>query len=122
MEQLTEIEQQKAMTMFEGINSNGIRLLKDEEQLKIKLQNIAFELEDTQIAEIQKKFNNLRKSVLLDSTIFLSSLFASAHFGLNALPALVGIGGNVVKNNLEKWDSIKDNPAYFLWKLKNTGQ
>ena len=96
-----------------------LRNITDPIQLQIKLQNISHELETVQINEINKKLSHLKKSLLAESLIYLSSLYASTQFGLKGLlGSLVGIGWGALRSYNDKWVPVKDNPAYFLWRVR----
>ncbi len=96
-----------------------LRSISDPELLENKLKNIAHEFEDVQINEIGKKIRQLKRSVLAESIVFIAALCASSYYGLSTLlPALGGIGWGGIRSSNDKWTAIKDNPAYFLWKVK----
>ncbi|GMB02057.1 hypothetical protein [Pelosinus sp. IPA-1] len=97
-----------------------VRLINNEEQLKLKLENIAHEFEEVQINEIRKKMKHFKRSIFSEVFLGLGTLYTSVHFNIPwLLTSLFGIGWAGSRSFNDKINTVNDNPAYFLWKLKN---
>jgi hypothetical protein len=96
-----------------------LRTIKDEDEIRIKLQNISHELTDVEVFEVKKELSKIKSKFLGDATIFtvgLSSFIQSHGFGLLAMGYAFANG---CKTYAEYRNSMKINPGYFFWKLKN---
>lgn len=88
-------------------------------QVGKKLQNISHELEEVQINEIKKKLAHLKKTVFAETAFWTALLCASPYLGIpGILTSLFGIGWTGMRAYNDKLGTIKDSPAYFLWKVK----
>ena len=97
--------------------------IKDEEQLKQKLQEVTYEINEVYINQINREMSSLVKSFGFDVMVTMASLIANVYAGQNnmlsaagAMGALYGIGSGM-KDSLKLFSNIKTNPGFFLWKL-----
>lgn len=94
-----------------------LRLVDDPHELKIKLENISYELTDVQINKITKTLSSIKRSLIGDAAIMSASLATTIQTGgLSLLGAAVALSKGV-KDVLDYYSKVKERPAYFLWKL-----
>ena len=97
-----------------------LRLVKDPEERKIKAENAFHELNEVQIHAINQKMSQIKKTnVFLDGIIAVGSLLA-------AIPtsgwSIIATAGRGVKPFMDSENQIKQNPAFFLWKVKKSSK
>ncbi len=98
-----------------------LRLIKDPEELKIKAENAMHELSDVQVHVVNQKMNQIKnKSYVVDAVILLGSLVSAIQSGGMSIPALsVAAAARGVKPFIDGSNQIRQNPAFFLWKVLN---
>ncbi|MBK1990164.1 hypothetical protein A0J48_021990 [Sphaerospermopsis aphanizomenoides BCCUSP55] len=100
-----------------------LRLVKDPQELKIKVENALHELTEVQIHAITQKMRQMRKtSLFVDGLILSGSLLAAIQTGewsIAGLSAVLATVARGVKPFIDYENQIKQNPAFFLWKVKN---
>ena len=94
--------------------------IKEEEQLRKKLLEITYEINEVYINKINREMSSLLKSFGFDVTITMASLISNGWTGqnnmLSAVGALYGIGSGM-KDTLKLVSGVRTNPGFFLWKL-----
>lgn len=95
-----------------------LRLIKDPEELKIKAENAMHELCEVQIYAIDQKMKQIkRKSNIIDAVILTGSLISSIQTGEISIPALAALTARGIKPTIDGSNQIRQNPAFFLWKV-----
>ena len=95
-----------------------LRNEKDISKIKSKIEDVKHELEEVQIASINLKIKKIKNSSSRDALIGVAGLGASfITSGYSTLATLVSIF-NGYKSYSEYQNEIKENPSYFLWKIK----
>lgn len=93
-----------------------LRLIEDPEQLRIKAENALHEITEIQIQAIKQKVEQFNKTRILDAIVLVGSLFASVHTGEWGITALAA-GARGYKPFIDSSSQIRQNPAFFLWKV-----
>ncbi|WP_044418986.1 hypothetical protein [Halarcobacter anaerophilus] len=92
---------------------------KDSSIIQSKIQDVKHELEEVQLASINSKIKKIKRKSSIDFVIGTASLGASfATGGLSIFATLISLF-NGYKTYNEYQDDVKENPSYFLWKIKN---
>lgn len=95
-----------------------LRNEKDISKIKSKIEDVKHELEEVQIASINLKIKKIKNSLSRDVLIGVAGLGASfITNGYSTFATLVSIL-NGYKSYAEYQNEIKENPSYFLWKIK----
>lgn len=95
-----------------------LRNEKDISKIKSKIEDVKHELEEVQIASINLKIKKLKSSLSKDALIGVAGLGASfATSGLTVFATIIS-AFHGYKNYTEYQSEIKQNPSYFLWKIK----
>jgi len=95
-----------------------LRNEQDISKIKSKIEDVKHELEEVQIAAINSKFNKIKKSSSINASIGVAGLGASVlTSGFSTFATLISLF-NGYKNYTEYQNEIKENPSYFLWKIK----
>ncbi len=95
-----------------------IRNEKDISKIKSKIEDVKHELEEVQIASINLKIKKIKNILSKDALIGVAGLGASfATSGLTVFATILS-GFHGYKNFTEHQNQIKENPSYFLWKIK----
>lgn len=96
----------------------GLRNEQDVSKIKSKIEDVKHELEEVQIAAINSKFKKIKKSSSINASIGVAGLGASfLTSGFSTFATLISLF-NGYKNYTEYQNEIKENPSYFLWKIK----
>lgn len=99
-------------------NFRELRTITDEKTLKLKKENIIHDLYNVQGQKITAKMDFIKKQIAINSTIAIGSLlssFATSGLSLIGLAFAIGKGYKDYKDYIER---VKENPCYFLWKIK----
>lgn len=94
-----------------------LRTITDADELRIKLDNVSYELNEVQINDVKKEYNKILRALGIDVVMLTGSLLTS--FFTGGL-TLIGAAGATVKgaSDYAKYLSeVKENNGYFLWKL-----
>ncbi len=92
---------------------------KDSSIIQSKIQDVKHELEEVQLASINSKIKKIKRKSSIDFVIGTAGLGASfATGGLSTFATLISLF-NGYKTYNEYQDDVKENPSYFLWKIKN---
>jgi hypothetical protein len=95
-----------------------LRVINDTRVLELKIQNIFHELNEVQVPKINKKVTHIKKQLGLNSLIALGGLMGSIQTsGISLLATAIALGKGFKDYNSYK-ETITDNPAYLLWKVK----
>lgn len=99
-----------------------LRDIKNEKDISIiqsKIQDVKHELDEVQIASINSKIKKIRRKSSIDFIIGTAGLGASfVTGGLSTFATLIALF-NGYKTYNDYQDEVKENPSYFLWKVKN---
>ena len=96
-----------------------LKLEKDVLKIKSKIEDVKHELEEVQIAAINSKIKSIKNKSSIDIGIGLAGLGASVFTsGISTFATLISIF-NGYKTYTEYQNEIKENPSYFLWKVKS---
>lgn len=99
-----------------------LREITDANELRIKLENVSFELTEIQVADVNREYRKIVRNLAGDSVMLTGSLLTS--FCTGGL-TLLGAAGAVLKgvNDYTKYLSeVKQNNGYFLWKINRAKQ
>ena len=97
-----------------------LRTETDREKIELKIQNIIHELSEVQVSKIEQKIKGLRKSALAGTVVALGGLAGSVVTSGWSIAGTVIAAANGVRTYSEYREKIRENPAYFLWKVKNS--
>ncbi|MCD8739684.1 hypothetical protein LT679_03630 [Mucilaginibacter roseus] len=95
-----------------------VRILTDPKDVKLKTESIFHELNEVQAAKIKQKVQYIHKQMFLNSVLTAGGLVGSMTVGGISL---VGLGLALSKGYKDYRDytqSVRENPAFFLWKSK----
>jgi len=92
--------------------------LQDASVIEKKLQNLQHELEEVQVADVEREVRRVRRKVLRNLGIGVVSVAAAATAG-SLLAGLVPAAVGVYLAGTGYSDRVKEHPAFFLWKLKD---
>ncbi len=96
-----------------------LRLVKDPEELRLKAENALHELREVQIHAIKQRIGQTRRVGSIDAVVLLGGLVASIQTGewsIAGLSAAVA-AARAYKPFVDYSNQIKQNPAFFLWKV-----
>lgn len=96
-----------------------LRLVKDPEELRLKAENALHELSEIQIHAIKQRIGQIRRVGTFDVVVLLGTLLASIQTGewsIVGLSAAVSAARGY-KPFVDYSNQIKQNPAFFLWKV-----
>jgi len=98
--------------------------IKEPEQLRIKLRNLAHELQDVQIRKIQSAVSTLKSNfksdlILNAATLGVAMFVPGGQLATGALPLTIG---KMTKSLYDQQTKIRENPCYFVWKLTPDGR
>lgn len=99
------------------IEARGIN---EPSKLKERVDEISFELDQIYVHNLKKEYKKIIKSIGIDALFLTGSLLTSFHLGNLTL---LGAAGATYKgfNDYSKYlTEVKQNDAYFLWKLKQS--
>lgn len=91
----------------------------DPVRIKAKAEDLVHELRDVQLTKIDQKVRELKKGALAESIIAIGGLAGTvltsgASVGATLIAAAAGC-----HTYSEYREKVRENPAYFLWKVKN---
>lgn len=99
-----------------------LRTIPDADELRVKLENASYELNELQVREVNKEYRKILRNLGIDMMMLTGSLLTS--FSTGGL-TLFGAAGAVAKGAIDynKYLSeVKENNGYFLWKLNNVAR
>jgi len=91
--------------------------VKDPNELKIKAENAVHELSQVQIHQINKKVNELKSKLRADVVVIVGGLAASIQTAGWSLVASALAAAHGYKTVKEYQSQLRQNPAFFLWKV-----
>jgi hypothetical protein len=94
-----------------------VRIETDEEKLRLKLQNIEHELSEVQVAEVDREVHRFRRNLAISALVGTASLMTVVPSGGMSLATLILGAAGGLKSLSEFQEKVRDNPAYFLWRL-----
>ncbi len=99
-----------------------LRVLRAEQNtdvLKSKIADISHEMMSVQIASLDAKVKNMKKGALANVVIGVAGLAGSiATSGFSLLATAIALA-NGYKTYAEYQQKIRENPSFFLWKVKS---
>src|SRR5271157_2596119 len=95
------------------------RTITEPSELRIRLENTTHELTNVQIREIDKKISSVKSKMFPDAMILIGGLVTTLQTKGFGLPVLVYAIQNGYKTYQEYISEVKENPAFFLWKVAN---
>lgn len=96
-----------------------MRGLTDKIELQMAIENISYELNQTQVNEVKKEYRKILRSFGVDVAVLTGSLVTS--FFTGGL-TLIGAAGAIAKGStdyIKYLNEVKENNGYFLWKLNH---
>ncbi len=96
-----------------------LRTIEDPELVRIGIENAVHELSEVQVEKIQQKIRELRKGVFSNAVIAAGGLAGSVVTSGASIAATAVAVANGYKSYSEYREKVRENPAYFLWKMKN---
>lgn len=97
-----------------------LRTITDRAELQIKMENLSHELTEVQINQINKTIAKIKSGMFADALILVGGLATTIQgngFGVLALVYALEKGYKTYQDYI---NNIKENPAFFLWKLKDS--
>jgi len=96
-----------------------LRTETDPGDLNIKIQNVVHELNEVQMVKIDQQMKSIRKKALSQTALAVGGLAGTVvTSGLSVAATVIALA-NGSNSYLEHRASLRENPAYFLWKAKN---
>jgi len=99
-----------------------LRTMSDQSGVEKKLENLQHELEEVQVAEVQREVRRIQREVFRAVMIGAASLAAVVPSQGWSLSGLVGAAASAYKAGTGFQERVKEHPAFFLWKLKSSSQ
>ena len=96
-----------------------LRTLQDASVIEKKLQNLQHELEEVQVADVERETRRVQREVLRNLVIGAVSLAAAVPTTGWSLTGLVPAAAAAYRARTGYGDRMKEHPAFFLWKLKD---
>jgi len=96
-----------------------LRTETDQEKLNIEIQNIIHEFNEVQMIKLDQKIKSLRSKSFNQAFIAAGGLIGSVASGGYSLAATMVALANGANTYVEHKGAMRENPAYFLWKVKN---
>ena len=96
----------------------NLRQIEDTDKLQIEIENVAHELYEVQVNEVNKKMSQLKRNLVSDAAIIIGGLctfFQTEGIGIPFLAYGIGHG---LKTYGDYQAEKTANSAFFLWKLK----
>lgn len=96
-----------------------LRTISEPSELSKKLENVAHELMNVQIREINEKIAAIKRKLFPDAMILVGGLVTTIQAGGFGIPALIYAIQNGYKTYQEYILGVEEKPAFFLWKVGN---
>jgi hypothetical protein len=94
-----------------------LRSIVDPEELKGKIENVSYELNELQVNDVKKEYRKIIRSFGVDFAMLTGSLVTSFATGGLTLLGAVGATAKGVNDYTKYLSEVKENDGYFLWKL-----
>ncbi len=91
----------------------------DPEIIRLKIENAVHELSEVQVAKIDQKVKGLSKGALAQVVVAAGGLAGSVVTSGVSIAASVIALASGFRTYAEYREKVRENPAYFLWKVKN---
>ena len=98
-----------------------IRLEKDPEVANQLVENALHELCEVQIQEVSRKIAQLKTRSFVGATLLAGSLVTAIQASGLGIPAIALAAVEGYRTYKEYQQSVRENPAFFLWKVKQQG-
>jgi hypothetical protein len=95
-----------------------LRTINNPEELTITAQNIIHELNEVQVHNIERQIKNLKKKIAIETSIGIGGLAGAIQTGGWSLIATAIAATKGLSNYRDYLENVRDNPSFFLWKLK----
>ena len=96
-----------------------LRTLQDVSVIEKKLENLQHELEEVQVADVEREARRVQREVLGSLVIGAVSVGAAVPTTGWSLTGLVPAAVAAYRAGTGYGDRVKEHPAFFLWKLKD---
>lgn len=96
-----------------------LRTETDPEILSRKIQNLFHELNEVQVTKINQKVKSMKKGALASSVIAVGGLAGSVVTSGWSIAATIVALANGFQTYSTFREKVKENPSYFLWKVKH---
>ncbi|RKI75212.1 hypothetical protein D7V90_23145 [bacterium 1xD42-87] len=97
-----------------------LRNIDDKETLAKELQRVSYEMNTINVAEVNKEYKKIARTLGLDAVLLTGSLVTSYCTGGLTL---IGAAGAIMKGSVDyiKYlNQVKENNGYFIWKLNKS--
>lgn len=106
-----------------ALNSKLLELrgIDDKDTLAAKLESISYELSTINVAEVNKEYRKILRSLGADAVLLTGSLLTNYFTGGLTL---IGAAGAIVKGSadyIKYLNEVKENNGYFIWNLSKKG-
>lgn len=94
-----------------------LRNIDDKDILTKELQRVSYELNTVNVAEVNKEYRKIARTLGLDAVLLTGSLITSYFTGGLTL---IGAAGAITKGGVDYMkylNQVKENNGYFVWKL-----
>jgi hypothetical protein len=91
----------------------------DPEKVRAKIDDIVHELRDVQLTRVEQKVRELKRGALAESLIAIGGLAGTVLTSGTSLAATLIAASAGYHTYSEYREKVRENPAYFLWKVKN---
>lgn len=108
-------------SLFRRELEKQLRALRTEQNIDVlrsKIADITHEMTEVQIASLDAKVKNLKKGVLANLVLGILGLGGSIATSGASLLATATAGVNGYKTYADYQQKVRENPFYFLWKVK----
>jgi len=96
-----------------------LRTITDPKIMEQKAQNIFHELNEVQVHKIQQKIKHINKQMFINTSLAVGGLIGSVPTSGFSLAGTILAMVKGYKDYNEYVEKVKENPAYFLWKVKS---
>ncbi len=98
-----------------------LRQIDDVDKLRTEMENVAHELSEVQVNEVNKKIAKIKRNMVSDAFILVGGLATIIQAEGLGIPVLTYAVTKGLRTYNEYVSDIRDNPAFFLWKIKDGG-
>ena len=100
-----------------------LRLVHDENDLKVRTQNALHELMEVQVYDVERRIKTIKRQSFAAGTIATGGLLGAVLTGGWSLLATAAVAVGGYKSYEEYRSKVKENPAFFMWKvMKNANR
>jgi hypothetical protein len=98
----------------------NLRTITDANELRTKLENISFELNEVQVLEVNKEYRKILRTFGVDIVLLTGSLITSFCTGGLTLIGAAGATAKGASDYAKYLSKVKENNGYFIWKLNKS--